>query len=219
VVAVPDRARPEVAVLAPLAGRPLLARAVAALEASRPVAAIVVVTDPEALGATAELVAGEGHAKPVEVIAGGPTRRAAVAAALAALPPGLAFAAVHDACRPLAAAGEVDRLLGLLLERPDAAGVVPALPVTDTIRRVAGDRSEGVVDREGLRAPQTPQLFLRAALEDAHRRAGAEPDGDALLLERAGYRVVLVPGAADNIEVTTSLDLLVAEALLRERRP
>jgi 2-C-methyl-D-erythritol 4-phosphate cytidylyltransferase len=207
--------------LVDLAGRPLLAHAVEALEANRCTGVIVVVSHPDVLEATAKLVAEEGFAKVVAVVAGGPTRRASVAAGLGALPAGPAYVAVHDAARPLVAHGAVDRLLELLLEA-GAAGVVPGVPVVDTIRRVdAGQRSTGLVAREQLRAVQTPQLFVREVLEEAHRLvpAGAgEASDEAALVERAGHRVQVVPGDPENLKVTTPLDLAVAETLLARRR-
>ena len=213
--------------LVPLAGRPLLVHAVEAMEANRCVTAVVVVAHPDALGATAKLLADEGFAKVVAVVAGGPTRQASVAAGLAAMPPGPAFVAVHDAARPLPGRGAVDRLLELLdaaRSRTGAAGVVPGVPVVDTVRRVDGDqRSRGIVDRDQLRAVQTPQLFVREVLEAAHRRAmldGVEASDEAALVELAGHPVQVVPGSHENLKVTTALDLLVAEALLdRTRRP
>jgi 2-C-methyl-D-erythritol 4-phosphate cytidylyltransferase len=210
-----------------LAGRPLLVHAVAAMEANRCVAAVVVVAHPDTREACAKLLADEGFAKVVAVVAGGPTRQASVAAGLAALPPGPAFVAVHDAARPLPGPGAVDRLLELLQaaragdggDRP--AGVVPGVPVVDTVRRVdAGERSRGIVDRDQLRAIQTPQLFLRGALEAAHRRAsldGVDATDEAALVELAGHPVRVVPGSPENLKVTTALDLAVAEALLARR--
>jgi 2-C-methyl-D-erythritol 4-phosphate cytidylyltransferase len=146
------------------------------------------------------------------------------------MPPGPAFVAVHDAARPLPGRGSVDRLLELLhaarsgAGADDPAGVVPGVPVVDTVRRVDGDqRSRGIVDRDQLRAVQTPQLFVREALEAAHRRAsldGVEASDEAALVELAGHPVQVVPGSHENLKVTTALDLLVAEALLSgTRRP
>jgi 2-C-methyl-D-erythritol 4-phosphate cytidylyltransferase len=207
-----------------LAGRPLLVHAVEAMEANRCVTAVVVVAHPDALGATAKLLADEGFAKVVAVVAGGPTRQASVAAGLAAMPPGPAFVAVHDAARPLPGRGAVDRLLELLRATRSGApaGVVPGVPVVDTVRRVDGDqRSRGIVDRDQLRAVQTPQLFVRETLEAAHRRAmldGVEASDEAALVELAGHPVQVVPGSHENLKVTTALDLLVAEALLNRTR-
>jgi 2-C-methyl-D-erythritol 4-phosphate cytidylyltransferase len=207
--------------LVPLAGRPLLAHAVEAMEANRCVTAVVVVAHPDALGATAKLLADEGFAKVVAVVAGGPTRQASVAAGLAAMPPGPGFVAVHDAARPLPGRGAVDRLLELL-HGAGAAGVVPGVPVVDTVRRVDDDRrSHGIVDRDRLRAVQTPQLFVRETLEAAHRKAmldGVEASDEAALVELAGHPVQVVPGSHENLKVTTALDLLVAEALLTRTR-
>ncbi|HEX4907616.1 MAG TPA: 2-C-methyl-D-erythritol 4-phosphate cytidylyltransferase, partial [Actinomycetes bacterium] len=126
-----------------------------------------------------------------------------------------------DAARPLVGPGAVDRMLELLL-RAGVAGVVPGVPVADTIRRVdAAQRSTGIVDREQLRAMQTPQLFARQALEEAHRlalRDGVEGTDEAALVELAGHPVQVVPGDPENLKVTTPLDLDVAEAILARRR-
>jgi 2-C-methyl-D-erythritol 4-phosphate cytidylyltransferase len=208
--------------LTELAGRALLAHAVAAMEANRCTTAVVVVGHPDALEATAKLLADEGFAKLTAVVAGGPTRQASVAAGLRALPPGLGYVAVHDAARPLAGPGAVDRMLELLLET-GAAGVVPGVPVVDTIRRVdLAQRSTGLVDRDQLRAMQTPQLFAREVLERAHRlalRDGVEAIDEAALVELAGHGVQVVPGDPENLKVSTPLELALAETLLARRHP
>jgi 2-C-methyl-D-erythritol 4-phosphate cytidylyltransferase len=209
--------------LHPLAGRALLAHALEAIEANRCTAAVVVVGHPDALEPTAKLLAEEGFAKVTALVGGGPTRQASVAAGLAALPPGPGYVAVHDAARPLVGPGVVDRLLELLL-RTGAAGVVPGVPVTDTIRGVDAERrSTGIVDRDRLRARQTPQLFVRQVLEEAHRLARAHRDlveaaDDVALVELAGHPVQVVPGDPENLKVTTPLDLALAEDLLARRR-
>lgn len=232
------------------AGRPLLAWALDDLEAAACVRSIVVVTHADALEAVAKLVAGEGFAKVCAVVAGGATRQASVAAGLAELPAGPTHVAVHDGARPLAGPGLLDELVDhLLAARGALAGVVPGLPVADTIRRVepppsallpsaplslappssagapptpsgVAARSLGVVDRTGLRAIQTPQLFLRELLEEAHRRAALdrfEATDEAALVERLGYPVAVVPGRLENIKVTTPFDLAVAGQLLARR--
>ena len=202
-----------------LGEQPLLAWALAGVEANRCVECVVVVTHPSTADAVTELVAARGFARVAAIVPGGPTRRASVAAGLGALPTGPAFVAVHDACRPLVAASAIDRLLDSLLSMEDRYGIAPGAPVTDTVRRVAGgDCSGGIVDREELRAIQTPQLYVRTALEDAHRRAATGDETgeleDAVLVEQAGYPVAVVPGEPENLKITTPLDLLAAEALL-----
>jgi 2-C-methyl-D-erythritol 4-phosphate cytidylyltransferase len=204
-----------------LDGRAMLAHAVEAMEANRCTTAVVVVSHPDALEATAKLLADEGLAKVTALVAGGPTRQASVAAGLRALPPEPRYVVVHDAARPLAPPGMIDRMLELLLEA-GLAGVVPGVPVIDTIRRVdAAQRSTGIVDREQLRSMQTPQLFVREVLEGAYRlalRERAEATDEAALVELAGHSVQIVPGDPENLKVTTPLDLAVAETLLARRR-
>jgi 2-C-methyl-D-erythritol 4-phosphate cytidylyltransferase len=211
--------RSDVKALVGLAERPLLAWALAAVEANRCVEIVVVVAHPLTIDAVRALVGASGSAKVAAVVPGGPTRRASVAAGLAALPAGPSYVVVHDACRPLLVAGAIDRLLEALRSMEDRYGVVPGAPVTDTVRRVvAADRSAGIVDRDELRSIQTPQLYLRWVLMDAHRRSatgdGAGEVDDAVLVERAGYPVAVVPGEPENLKVTTPVDLLAAEALL-----
>ena len=99
-----------------LAGRPLLAHAVEAMQTNRCAIDVVVVAHPDVLDITSKLLADEGFAKVTAVVAGGPTRQASVAAGLAALPQGPGYVAVHDAARPLAGRGALDRMLGLLVE-------------------------------------------------------------------------------------------------------
>jgi 2-C-methyl-D-erythritol 4-phosphate cytidylyltransferase len=204
-----------------LDGRAMLAHAVEAMEANHCTTAVVVVSHPDALEATAKLLADEGLAKVTAVVAGGPTRQASVSAGLRALPPEPRYVVVHDAARPLAPPGMIDRMFELLLEA-GLAGVVPGVPVIDTIRRVdAAQRSTGIVDREQLRSMQTPQLFVREVLEGAYRLAlgeRVEATDEAALVELAGHSVQIVPGDPENLKVTTPLDLAVAETLLARRR-
>ena len=204
-----------------LDGRAMLAHAVEAMEANHCTTAVVVVSHPDALEATAKLLADEGLAKVTALVAGGPTRQASVSAGLRALPPEPRYVVVHDAARPLAPPGMIDRMLELLLEA-GLAGVVPGVPVIDTIRRVdAAQRSTGIVDREQLRSMQTPQLFVREVLEGAYRlalRERVEATDEAALVELAGHSVQIVPGDPENLKVTTPLDLAVAETLLARRR-
>jgi len=209
--------------LVSLGGRALLAHAVEAVEANDCTTAVVVVSHADAMEATAKLLAEEGFTKVAAVVAGGPTRQASVAAGLQALPEAPGYVAVHDVARPLVGPGAVDRLLELLRAAgPGVAGVVPGVAVVDTIRQVDADqRSVGLVDRDQLRAKQTPQLFVREVLEEAHRLAvarGVEAGDDSSLVELAGHRVQLVPGDPENLPVITRLDLAVAETLLARRR-
>jgi 2-C-methyl-D-erythritol 4-phosphate cytidylyltransferase len=141
------------------------------------------------------------------VVAGGATRSASVRAGLAAVPGDADVVLVHDAARPLAGAA----LFATVVEavRSGADAVVPAVAVTDTLRR----RTGGLVARDDLVAVQTPQGFRASSLRSAHV---GEPEAtdDASLVEAAGGKVVLVDGWPGNLKITHALDLTVAGALL-----
>jgi 2-C-methyl-D-erythritol 4-phosphate cytidylyltransferase len=155
----------------------------------------------------------------VEAVTGGEHRSQSVASALEAVDPDAAIVAVHDAARPLVTAELIDALVRGLASRPDAAGVIAAAPLTDTIKR-GGESVEGTEDRERLWAAQTPQVFrapaLREALAADPRRLAAATD-DAMLVESTGGEVLIHPAPPENIKVTTPYELRVAEMLLSER--
>jgi 2-C-methyl-D-erythritol 4-phosphate cytidylyltransferase len=142
------------------------------------------------------------------VVAGGDTRSASVRAGLAAVPADADVIAVHDAVRPMASPGLWGAVIAALGDGVEA--VVPAVAVTDTVRR----RDGGTVDRSGLVAVQTPQAFKADALRRAHKR---EPEGtdDASLVEAAGGRVAVVEGEPENFKITTQADLVMLGALCR----
>jgi 2-C-methyl-D-erythritol 4-phosphate cytidylyltransferase len=189
-----------------LGGTTLLAQAVARLQAAEQVDLVVVaVPDGEQDGTAAELG--------VRTVVGGADRRASVAAALAALPDDVDVVLVHDAARPLAPSSLADAVVTAV--RAGHAGVVPGLPVTDTIKQVDAD---GLVvathERGALRAIQTPQGFRRDALERAHAEVPLDSPvtDDAGLLEFLGIPVLVIAGAEDAFKVTRPADLGRAEA-------
>jgi 2-C-methyl-D-erythritol 4-phosphate cytidylyltransferase len=195
---------------AELAGRPMLDWSLDAFREADTIAEIVVAAPP----GQRDPVAAQG----VVAVTGGEHRSESVANALALCAE--EFVVVHDAARPLVTPGLIDAMVEALAAEEDVAGVIAATPVTDTIKEVGDEgQVERTLDRSGLWAVQTPQVF-RA---DALRNALADPDSlpaasdDAMLVERAGGRVVVHSTSPDNIKVTTPLDLRVAELLLRER--
>ncbi len=182
-----------------LAGTRVVDRSVAiAAQASDGVVVVVPAGDVEA--ESARLAASA-------VVAGGTSRAASVRNGLAAVPNDAAIICVHDAARPLADADVYERVVHEV--RSGAAGAVPVVPVTDTIRRVDG----GAVDRSTLQAVQTPQAFQAELLRMAHADA-ADATDDASLVEAAGYSVVAVEGHPRNIKITHPDDLAAAEAWL-----
>jgi 2-C-methyl-D-erythritol 4-phosphate cytidylyltransferase len=192
-----------------LGGRTLLEHAVAAVEACPDVGGHVVAA-PQGWEPEAERI-GRRSGKHLAVVPGGPSRRASVEEALAAIPEGFDVVICHDVARPLASPKLFSTILGPL-ER--AEGAIPVLPVTDTVKRVAEGVVMETVPREGLALAQTPQAFRRHALQAAHQRDIGDATDDAVLLERAGFRVAVVAGEPSNLKITAPEDLRLARALL-----
>jgi 2-C-methyl-D-erythritol 4-phosphate cytidylyltransferase len=158
-----------------------------------------------------------GHAHGLEGVAtvdGGRTRAESVANALAQVE--TEYVAIHDAARPLLTARLLDDLVAELAANPDADAIIAAAPVTDTVKKVDGDRVSETLDRSELWGAQTPQVFRTAALRSALEAAGSVTD-EAMLIEAAGGQVLIHDPGVANLKVTTPLDLRVAELLLEQR--
>jgi 2-C-methyl-D-erythritol 4-phosphate cytidylyltransferase len=198
-----------------LAGRPVAAWSVAA---ARTVADGVVLVVPAAGpggGAGRKETDGGPDAPAMgadRVVSGGATRAESVRAGLAAVPDDAVIIVVHDAARPLAT-GELFTSVVAAVRAAGVDGVVPVLPVADTLKRVDGDTVQHSVDREGLVAVQTPQAFDAAVLRKAHR-TGRDATDDAGLVEDLGATVRTVVGDPHNVKLTRSEDLVLAEALI-----
>ena len=191
---------------------PLLAEPLRRLDESEWVDAIVVAV-PAGWEEPAILLAEELSAtKVVASVTGGATRAESVRAALAEVPEEALVALVHDAARPLVDDEVIGRVLAPLSEGWD--GVVPALPLTDTVKTVEGDRVTATLARETLVAVQTPQAFAADRLRRAYAGDLAGATDCASLVEAGGGRVRWVPGDPRLQKVTTSADLeLVASWL------
>ncbi|MEU2119159.1 2-C-methyl-D-erythritol 4-phosphate cytidylyltransferase [Streptomyces sp. NPDC016459] len=211
-----------------LSGTPMLIHAVRAMAASRAVSLVVVVAPPEGAAEVKNLL--DAHALPERtdylVVPGGETRQESVRRGLDALPEGVTTVLVHDAARPLVPVDTVDAVIEAV--RDGAVAVVPALPVSDTVKEVEpaekpGDPEQVVATpvRARLRAVQTPQGFDHDTLVHAHATVALAGEGatdDAGMVERLGAPVVVVPGHEEAFKVTRPLDLVLAEAVLARRR-
>lgn len=185
---------------APLGGRRVLDHAI---DAARSVAdGVVLVVHPEAADDVEPAVDA--------VVVGGATRSDSVRAGLGAVPPDAAVVLVHDGARPLASHALFRSVVDAVLAGADAA--VPVVPVVDTITDAHG----AAVDRDALRAVQTPQGFAAPVLRTVH---AGRPDAtdDASLVVAAGGRLRHVHGERWNLKITEPDDLGVAEALLELR--
>jgi 2-C-methyl-D-erythritol 4-phosphate cytidylyltransferase / 2-C-methyl-D-erythritol 2,4-cyclodiphosphate synthase len=198
-----------------LAGRPMLAWSLDALEQAASVEHVVVVAGAHTRAAVEALVGGGAWPKVVAVVEGGERRQDSVAAGLAAVPAAAAVL-VHDAARPLAEPALFDRCAAATLA---TGAAVAAIPVADTLKRVADDRVTATVDRAGLWAAQTPQGFRQEVVERLlPLMHGAETVTDeARLCESLGLPIAVVPGSPANLKVTLPDDVAVAAALLRAR--
>ncbi len=202
---------------ADIGGRPLLAWTLAAISSAPEIDRIVVVVAPD----RADEIAASGWlpAKVVDVVAGGARRQESVYAGFAALdrfdPDELAAVLVHDGARPLVRPALI-RAVADATVRHGAA--IPVLRVTETLKRIDGDRVGATVARDGLGTAQTPQGIRRDLLRAAYGRYPADaPEtwtDEAALLEACAIGVRVVPGDPDNLKVTVRGDLRRAEALL-----
>jgi 2-C-methyl-D-erythritol 4-phosphate cytidylyltransferase len=195
-----------------LAGEPLLVHAVREVASAPSVGCVVVAAPPDEVGFVEDLLSPVAE---VVVVAGGAIRQESVALALAAAPDRYEIILVHDAARALAPGTLVESVAAAVRAGRDA--VIPVVPVVDTIKEVAaGGTVVGTVDRSVLRAVQTPQGFRRTILAAAHASAADEHTDDAGMVEKLGVRVHTVPGDELAFKITRPVDLVVAEALLRQ---
>ncbi len=196
----------------PLAGVPMLLRALRPFAAQPEVLHTVIALPPEDAAAPPAFLADlAGPA--LTLVGGGAERRDSVAAALRALPAQCTVVLVHDAARPF----PDPEVIGAVIREARAGhGAVAAVPVTDTVKEVTpeGRRVLRTIPRAALWRAQTPQGFPRELLAAAHARPlgpGGIATDDAALVEQIGGEVHVVPDSPQNMKVTTAEDLEWAE--------
>jgi len=195
-----------------LGGRPLLAESLERLEGSDWID-FIVIGAPAEWEEPAILLAEElGAAKVSSVVTGGASRSESVREAMAEVADDAAVVLVHDAARPFLPDEVIERVLAPLSEGWD--GAVPGLPLSDTVKRVEGDRVVETLSRGELAAVQTPQAFLTSILREALRDDVANASDCASLVEARGGRVKVVEGDRRLLKVTSPEDLAVVEAWL-----
>jgi len=200
-----------------LAGRTVLEHAVRALAGCGEFAEVVLVTSGDRLAAVqgwAEMVTRDTGV-PVRCVRGGAERHDSVAAGLAAIDPAATLVAVHDGARPLVAAADVRQVVSMA--RAGGAASL-AHPVVETLKRAddAG-RVTGSVDRTGIWAMETPQVFAVEVLRGAYAAALARGDvltDEVSAVQAAGREVRLVSSTTCNLKVTHPADLALAERLV-----
>ena len=203
----------------PVCGRPVLAHSIRVFQFHPMISSITVVlaADDQLFESAVGVLAAA-----VKTVTGGETRAQSVRNGLQYIAdnyPTTDWALVHDAARPCLSVSRLDKFLEQGLASAD--GAILAVPVGDTLKR-SGEAQEIVatVDRDGLWAAQTPQLFRVGALAeaiDAAQQAGCDLTDEASAMEFVGVRPLLVMGSSANIKITHSSDLAIAEALLARK--
>lgn len=203
-----------------LDGIPILVHTLRIFQESQAVDAIYLVVPESDIEQTRrQVVQSYGLPKVHRILAGGAQRQDSVRNGLIALNEDCGIVVIHDGVRPFVSR----ELLGAAVEGAKQNGAVTVgVPVKDTVKKV--DASGSVVetlDRDGLWLIQTPQAFRRDIIEAAHgqaHRKGYYGYDDAILVEKMGFPVRMIPGSYNNIKITTREDLAVAEVLLKRGR-
>jgi len=201
----------------PIAGRTILERALDGVFSMAEPAQVVVVAPSAMLDKArrqATAVAGAASSY-LSVVAGGDTRQQSVSAGLAVIGDGVEVVLVHDSARAFTPPAQLDAVVAAV--RSSGSGVVPGLPVADTIKQVDWlGTIERTVDRASLLAVQTPQGFPREQLVAAYAGATDEHTDDAALFAAAGHTVTTIDGDPLAFKITTPWDLRRAESLVAE---
>jgi 2-C-methyl-D-erythritol 4-phosphate cytidylyltransferase / 2-C-methyl-D-erythritol 2,4-cyclodiphosphate synthase len=209
--------------LLPIAGRPILDRSVSAF-LTHPAIAEVIVALPQSLvdDPPVYLRPRADTGKALRLVAGGERRQDSVANAFRAAARESEVVVIHDAARPFVTADLITRTIAAAVE---SGAAVAAVEARETVKRAEAEGGRHVLvsetlPRETIYLAQTPQAFRRDVLAAAFefaRRTNAQGTDEAALAEAAGHRVRLVEGVASNVKITTPDDLVIAEAIARER--
>ncbi len=206
--------------MVPLGGRPAIMRVLDTLDSIPEITTMVVVSNSDNVSELTMLVDSASLRRLGGICLGGETRQESVRNGVSALPDDVDLVLIHDAARPLVIRELIDTGIA---EASQFGAAIAAVPVTDTIKVVAADRTIcRTLDRSQLYAAQTPQIFRRSWLAAAYerldeRRPGIAFTDESSLLEWAGYEVRVFPGSVENIKLTTPADLVAAEAILAQR--
>jgi len=197
----------------PVAGMPIVEHALAGIVSAAGVFHVSLVA-PDGFHPQAEALAQKYSTTEISVVVvqgGEVTRQDSVRNGLTAVPESASVVLVHDAARCLATPALFERVAAAVRESGD--GVIPVLPVVDTIKRASAEEILETVDRSHLRSAQTPQGFPANALREAYAVATEDHTDDAALFQAAGGRVISVVGEANAFKITHPADLAAAERL------
>lgn len=195
-----------------LAGRPVLMHTLEAFDRWDASARLIVVLPEDQIDTWKRLCEAHVFGRIHRVVAGGETRFHSVQNGLGAVASD-GLIAVHDGVRPLVAPSVI---AACFAAAADGGAAVPVVPVVESVREMDADGDSRPVDRTRLRVVQTPQVFRADVLRAAYCLP-YDPrfTDDASVVEASGVAVRLVPGNRENIKLTTPMDLLLAEQLMR----
>jgi 2-C-methyl-D-erythritol 4-phosphate cytidylyltransferase len=213
--------RPTPKAFLPIAGRSLVLRTLDRFFSAQSVEKVILVVAGQEIRSCEALIRSDPNLSPRPWVlqSGGPSRQESVRRGLEKLDSDCEIVAIHDGARPFISSSLID----LCVDKAYRVGaVVIGVPVSDTIKVVSETHwVQATPDRKTLWEIQTPQVFLRELIVEAHewgKRRSIDATDDAMLVERMGRPVFLLEGERTNIKITVPEDIILAEALLRSGR-
>ncbi len=199
-----------------VSGKPVIAHTIAAFESAKCVEEIILVGRTDSLSELRKLIGKQSKVK--EIIEGGAERSDSVRAGLDHVDARSGFVAVHDAARPMITPDKITRVF----EAAKTGGAATlAEPINDTLKRADLDLTvTGPVDRAGVYAMQTPQVFEKKLLEQAYdlvAKKKVSVTDEVSAVELLEHKIVLVPNHDFNFKITYPRDLPLAEFVLKQR--
>ena len=202
----------------PLMGIPVLAYSLMTLESSALVSEIIVVTAQQSIVPVAELCDKYAISKVTKVVCGGASRLESALSGVSETDPHCSLIAIHDGARPLMTKELLENVINCAQKNKAA---IPAVPAKETVKITAGGLITSTPDRAAAFNAQTPQVFLpeliKGALTNALEKNLIIYD-DASAVEDLGYPVYITNGSAENLKITSPLDLSMAELILKSRK-
>jgi len=201
-------------------GRPLLAYTLDQFEQSEKIDEIIlVIRAQDRQSIEEEVIKRNKYNKLISIVLGGLTRQESVYMGLKAIKKNVGTACIHDGARPLVKDWMIEKTIKMT-DYYDGAAI--AIPVIETIKRVFSQERlvEKTVNRDEYWIVQTPQTFKLRTIKKLYQKALEEnltATDDAAIVEHYGGKIKIIPGSRENIKITTSLDVIWAEILLKER--
>lgn len=204
-------------IMTPLGASPVICHSIAAFQKCDLIREVIIVTREDVVPVMERLCQEKHFDKVSAVVCGGADRVASTMNGLSAVSKKCRLAAIHDGARPLISQPVIEKAVRKAAVTGAAA---PAIPVKDTIKEASGSIVTGTPDRSRLFAVQTPQVFdfdlLRGALEKVQQE-GLTVTDDCSAVEQLGMSVYLTEGDEENMKITTPIDLVIAELLIKRR--